>query len=163
MPFDQSLHERVWRAFNSEVPVRADAHGLIARAEGCAAWVDAVDLYSSVLLLRTCLIVTPERAARAGTPHLSLANALSEEDHAVAAVVTTIDVDGHTFSEADGTIHHTSAGWSSSGQSHISWWLPSIPARELGVSIRASNLGLAGTVKFDASSWPSRTGPILSL
>lgn len=163
MPFDDSFHERVWRAFNSEVPVRVDAHGLVARADCCAAWVDAVDLYSSVLRLRMCIIVTPERAARAGTPHLRLTSDPPLDGREGAVLETAVDIDGDRFSEADGTLHHAGAGSSSSGMSHISWWLPSIPARELAVSVRATSLGLAGTVTFDASSWPSTTAGILSL
>jgi hypothetical protein len=163
VPFDDLVPDRVWRAFNSEVPVRTGAYGVIALADGCAAWVDAVDLYSSALLLRTCLIVTPERAARSGTQSFSWTRDIAEGDHAALAVMTLVEVDGQPFSETDGTLHHGAAGSSSSGRSHASWWLPCVPAGELAVSVRASSVDLAGTIKFDTSSWPSKTARVLSL
>jgi hypothetical protein len=163
VPFDDLVHQRVWRAFNSEVPVRTGAYGVIARADGCAAWVDAVDVYSSVLLLRTCLIVTPERAARSGTQSFSWTRDMAEGDHAALAVMTLVEVDGQQFSETDGTLHHGATGSSSSGRSHVSWWLPRVPAGELAVSVRASSVDLAGTIKFDTSSWPLTTARVLSL
>lgn len=164
MPFDEDLHDRVWRAFNSEVPVRTDAHGLIARSEGCAAWVDAVDVYSSVVLVRTYLIVTPHRAARAGTaPSFSWIPGPTEPVDLGAIVATAIQVDGHTFNTSDDTLHHTSAGSSSAGMSNASWWTPRIPTSELAVTVSVPTLNLEGTVTFDTSFWPERVAQVLSI
>ena len=164
VPFDEDLHERVWRAFNSELSVRTDAHGLIARSDGCAAWVDAVDVYSSVARVRTCLIVTPHRAARAGAaPRFSWIPGLDEPVDLGASVATAMQVDGHPLSTSDDTLHHTSAGWSSDGMSEASWWMPRIPTSELAVTISVPTLDLEGTVTFDTSSWSARVAQVLSI
>jgi hypothetical protein len=163
MSFDKDdAHERVWRALNSEVPCRTSAHGLIARAEGCVAWVEAVDLFSTVLRFKTCLIVTPERAAKTGAPYFSFHDDPPDANGA-AAVETLVDLGAHQFSQADGTLHSTGGSASSSGISHVDFWLPFIPSEQLAVRVRASMLDLDGIIKFDASTWPSMTRPILSL
>jgi hypothetical protein len=156
------LHDRLWPVFNSEVPVTTDAHGLVGRGDACAAWVDAVYLFSSFVVVRTCLIFRPDRYASSGRSSVSLDRAGFDDD-GPSEVATTIDLDGRSLSTSDGTLHVGGASSTSSGRSTVTWWLPAIPTSRLEVAVEWARGGLQGRVEFDTSEWRSAANAVLSI
>lgn len=162
MPYDADLHERIWPVFNSEVPVTTNASGLVCRGEECAAWVDAVYLFSSFLVVRTCLIARPERYATGGDHRsVSLVDGGFDDD-GPSEVVTTISVDGRPNSTSDGTLHFGGAE-TSAGRSEVTWWVPSIPVARLEVAVRWPRGALEGVVEFETGEWRNAATAILSV
>lgn len=160
MTDDLDLHAR-WPIFNSEVPVTTTANGLVGQGDGCAAWVDAVYLYSSFVLVRTCLIVRPDQFADDSHNIVSLVDGGDDIDG--PAVETTVTLDDLSLSTADGTLHFGTAGASSSGRSEAEWWLPSIPLSRLEVNVQWPQGGLSGSIGFDASAWRTAASGALAI
>jgi hypothetical protein len=160
MAYNGELHERIWPIFNSEVPVTVGASGLIGRGEGCAVWVDAVYLFSSFVVVRTCLIARRERYADSNGGSVSLVDGF--DDDGPSEVVTTIAVDGQSLSTSDGTLH-SGDGQSGSGRAEATWWLPSIPVSRLDVGVQWLRGGLDGGLAFEAGDWRSAAGAVFAV
>lgn len=146
---------------NSEVPITTTANGLIARSEGCAAWVDAVYLYSSFLLVRTCLILRPDLLTEDPRGVLSLVDAGFDLD-GPPEVQTTATVDTRPFSTSDATLEFCDAEGSTTRAQAV-WMLPTVPRNRLEVDVLWPAGGLRGSIAFDATGWVTAASAIHSI
>jgi hypothetical protein len=161
MTDEADLRGRIWPLFDSEVPVTAGASGLIGQGDECATWVDAVYIFSSFIVVRTCLIARPERYAVQDHDSVSLVDGGFGID-GPSEVVTTITVDGQPRSTTDRTLHFGGAE-SSCGRSEASWWLPGIPVARLEVTVEWPRGGLEGRIEFETGDWRNAAGSVLSV
>lgn len=159
--YEDSVHEAYWAALHTQVPVTVLAGGLLARADGCLAWVQNVRLYDAGVLFDMSLIVSPARLSELGMPYVNMTGHPGLMDEP-PEVETRVVIDGVRTTSADGSLHNA-GGDSSPGTSHATWWIPGVPASLVLVGISWPHAAFAGEHVMDAESWPDQIPEVLRI